>query len=169
MSTRSRRRRPRGGRERGEIARDPVVAEGGDEADAGALGLRPVVLEDAADEGGLPGGVDVRGLGVDRSLHRRIAEAGERTDGGDHRVARLEQGADARRIGDVGDGGLEPAELLPHRLDPLPGAAASTGRSPRATEASTVSRPVYPVAPKMTIRPAIAAGTLSSQPKQTEV
>src|SRR5437870_5458376 len=55
----------------GQVPRHPVVAEGGDHPDPRALRTRPVLLEDAPDEGSLAGRVEVVRANRDRRLGRR--------------------------------------------------------------------------------------------------
>ena len=81
----------------GEVARDPVVAERGDEPAAGRLGGRPVALEDRADERALAGRVEVVRARGDRGLDGGGAQAHERPDGRDQHVPALDEAGAASR------------------------------------------------------------------------
>src|SRR5437764_589778 len=97
----------------GQVARHPVVAEGGDHPTARGLGPWSVLLEDAADERRLAGRVEVVGAGGDGGLGGGVAPAGERTDGRDEHIALLDERANRVRPRHVCDGDLEAARTIP--------------------------------------------------------
>ena len=95
----------------GERARHPVVAHRGHQRDAGALGGRAVLLEDAADERRLAGRVEVGGAAGDRGAHGRLAALHERPDGRDEDVALADEREHGVGAHDVAVGGLQAAQV----------------------------------------------------------
>ena len=124
------------------------------------LGGRAVALEHLADERRLAGGVEV--VGARRRRRPRRPAPPQRTNGPTVVTSTSPGSTSARTLGGSATSARRSRarRQLGRQLARAARAlrAASTGCMPRSTMASAARRPVYPVAPKSTMRP----GTLAS-------